>query len=249
MRFKRLWLKRGTVLFHGTSVDEDFDVPQGPAWFSNSEQVARYFANWHDGPNARVLTHTVTASVALPVIETDQDWRVFQQRVAITLGHDDSDYSDPNEFAECVCQAGLPGWTIPHNYPEGADILICRPDFVVAPTQAPTRLHNPARLGTGGQYEVWWTTTVDCPEKRDTGYLQVPVGTKIQDVASFNSRKSAIAHFEDILRGEYDFSSEYVSSAQVVRVMRDGTRSQTVRAWTPRYRLPDGSVRIGTPPH
>ena len=40
-------LRRGTILYHGTSVEEDFDVPDAPAWFSTSESVARQFIGYH----------------------------------------------------------------------------------------------------------------------------------------------------------------------------------------------------------
>ena len=30
--------------------------------------------------------------------------------------------------AEIVCDARLNGWIIPNNYPDGADIMLCRPE-------------------------------------------------------------------------------------------------------------------------
>src|SRR3989304_1384986 len=41
-------ISAGTILYHGTSGEDDFIYPDGPAWFSDSEKVAMNIlqGNW-----------------------------------------------------------------------------------------------------------------------------------------------------------------------------------------------------------
>jgi hypothetical protein len=64
-------------------------------------------------------------------------------------------------------------------------------------------------------YRVYFTTTVDHPEKRDATFRPVPPGTKVAQVLEHRTQRAAVAEFEGFLRGEGDWSSEYVSRAAV----------------------------------
>ena len=46
-------LSPGDVLYHGTSGEDDFDIPDGPAWFSTSRRVAEDFSTRYDGATYR----------------------------------------------------------------------------------------------------------------------------------------------------------------------------------------------------
>jgi len=62
---------------------------------------------------------------------------------------------------------------------------------------------------------VQYTTTVDRPDLRDPSYPKVKPGYKIPEEQFFAHCKHAEARFKGLIRGEDDFASEYVSSAQV----------------------------------
>lgn len=65
---------------------------------------------------------------------------------------------------------------------------------------------------------VRWTITVDRPERRNETYPAVKPGHKIHEETFFEKCGAAERRFRELLVGEDDFSSEYVSSAQVDRV-------------------------------
>jgi len=72
-------------------------------------------------------------------------------------------------------------------------------------------------------YTIRYTTTVDRPERRGPSFPQVAAGAKLQDCHKGLSFASAKRSMADLLAGEYDFSSEYVSSVQVTRHSARGT--------------------------
>lgn len=129
MRLPTQKLTRGTQLYHGTSADEDFSIPNGPAWFSDAEAVAHNFQRWHTGPRPRILQFWVADRPELLLIRSQTDFDAFEDE------HEELP-NDPAEMAETVCRAGYDGWIIPNNYPEGADILLCRPERWLV-TEAP----------------------------------------------------------------------------------------------------------------
>ncbi len=132
MRLPTQKLARGARLYHGTSVDEDFSIPNGPAWFSDAEDVAEYFQTWHTGPRPRILPFWVSDSPKLLLVHSDADFRAFEDE------HDEElSGCGSGEMAEIVCRAGYDGWIIPNNYPEGADIMLCDPERWLT-TEAPT---------------------------------------------------------------------------------------------------------------
>jgi hypothetical protein len=67
-------------------------------------------------------------------------------------------------------------------------------------------------------YEVRIVTKIDHPERRDSTFPQVQPGTCIPSRMVCSSHAAALSNLEAILRGDYDFASEYVKSVQVVAV-------------------------------
>lgn len=84
-------------------------------------------------------------------------------------------------------------------------------------------------------YRVRFTTLVDRPELRGPSYPVVAAGTKIHYEEFCTSYNRAIARFEELVRGEFDFSSEFNSKVSVDRVMHHGS-GRTVRAQVTRTR-------------
>ena len=123
-------LRVGTLVYHGTSSDDRFTMPMGPAWVSNAPEVAEWFANrWLDDDGRggtsrpRVLTFRMKASPKLAMIDGDADWQNLMEWAS-----DGDREQDINELAQALCQRGIDGWHIPNNYPEGSDTLLCEPE-------------------------------------------------------------------------------------------------------------------------
>lgn len=115
-------IKAGTILYHGTDCDdfdEEFDRLTGPAWLSSSKEVARHFATrsggW--GGTKRLIAYKLTEDVRLPEITSSRQMQMFAEEHGICL-------LGVEEMRESVEQAGIPGWVIPNNYPDGDDILL-----------------------------------------------------------------------------------------------------------------------------
>lgn len=122
----------GTKLYHGTS-DPDFDPRtdqvSGPFWVSDAESVARDFGTGYsseDNEHSRVFEFTARDEIYLWHIQDRSDFDEFEERTGYEMG------GSSDEMADAVCQA-LPveGWIIPHNYANGADIMLCNPDSVL----------------------------------------------------------------------------------------------------------------------
>ena len=147
-RLRTLTLRRGKKLYHGTSVEEDFDVPTGPAWLSDSEDVAEYFSHGGKG-RPRILTYRLKSNIQLARVEESVDFDTV-------VGEEDAarEYADPRDLADAVCQRHE-GWIIPNNYSSGADIMICEPNKYLRAVRsrplggAPTRTRLRSRLSTG----------------------------------------------------------------------------------------------------
>lgn len=115
-------IKAGTILYHGTDCDdfaEEFDGLNGPAWLSSSKDVARHFATrsggW--GGQKRIIAYKLAADVRLPEITSPRQMQMFAEEHGICL-------LGVEEMRESVEEAGIPGWVIPNNYPNGDDILL-----------------------------------------------------------------------------------------------------------------------------
>lgn len=66
-------------------------------------------------------------------------------------------------------------------------------------------------------YEVEYCNCVDHPERRDSSFSPVPAGFRRAHSERFSTQGAAVRYFEGLLRGESDFSSEYICWAAVYR--------------------------------
>jgi len=115
-------LKTGTILYHGTDnsdFDEESSNPNPYSWFSTSRAVAERFAKrsggW--GGQKRVIEYCFIGQVELHEITSAGQMRDFAEKYNIDL----SSTEDMRNSAE---EAGIDGWIIPSNYPDGDDILL-----------------------------------------------------------------------------------------------------------------------------
>lgn len=120
-------LSTGDVLYHGTGGEDDFDIPDGPAWFSTDRRVAESFSDWHEGYNPRIKTYEVASPVELVLFHDRVDISEFFEENGLW----DHENYGAGELAEELCKLGFDGWIIPNNYNPGDDILICTPFSVV----------------------------------------------------------------------------------------------------------------------
>lgn len=122
MELKMHILKAGTTIYHGTDnsdFDEESSNPHPYSWFSTSHTVAERFARrsggW--GGKQRVIAYELVADMALHEIMSAGQRQEFAEEHNI-------DFSGVEEMRESAEVAGIPGWIIPSNYPDGDDILI-----------------------------------------------------------------------------------------------------------------------------
>jgi hypothetical protein len=72
---KNYQLPAGTILYHGTSVPQMFDVPTGPAWFTTEPNRAKAWSIWGgDRGDRRILEYSVHVGVNLLDIRRRNDW-------------------------------------------------------------------------------------------------------------------------------------------------------------------------------
>ena len=124
-------LPRGTTLYHGTQAAKDFEYPDGPAWVSDSRDVAEQFVRWNrvwGQARPRIYEYRVTRRIPrLQLIRNPDEMAAFLHR--LDGGTGDLDYATPREMAPVVCDAGYNGWHIPHNYAGGgSDTMLCEPE-------------------------------------------------------------------------------------------------------------------------
>ncbi len=114
-------LVAGTLLYHGTDADfdEESEGLNGPAWLSSSRAVAEHFAKrtggW--GGEKRVIEYRLAEDVELHDIYSAQEMQEFADEHGISL-------LGAEDMRDTVENAGIPGWILPYNYPNGDDILI-----------------------------------------------------------------------------------------------------------------------------
>lgn len=84
-------------------------------------------------------------------------------------------------------------------------------------------------------YEVRFTNTVDASERRNSTYPVVKAGTDLHMKYNFVSQNGAVAFFNSILEGEWDFGSEFVSKITVL-AMYDFRSPRVVRRTVVRTR-------------
>ncbi len=125
-------LRKGMLVYHGTSSSEEFEDLRGPAWVSDAETVAREFVSWAGGNGRpRILTFRMLRAPRLAIVTSDRELRELAAWVEEKTGIEPE--PGPVEFAQQVCDSrlGLDGWHIPNNYPSGSDTMICEPgDFL-----------------------------------------------------------------------------------------------------------------------
>lgn len=88
---------------------------------------------------------------------------------------------------------------------------------------------------TATTYELRFTVTVDRPELRGPTYPVVAQNHKIPTTWTYSSMAAAKAQLEAITSGREDYSSEYVSSYQLIQVCANG-RKRDLAKWTTRTR-------------
>lgn len=136
-------LRKGSLVYHGTSSEEEFTDLNGPAWVSDAAAVADFFKSWKfDKGQPRILTFRVREAPRLALIGSDEDLRHLATWAMQTTGlyvyvdaydeGEDQGYRElaPEGLLEAVCRAGLDGWHIPDNYrdPKGSDTMLCDPE-------------------------------------------------------------------------------------------------------------------------
>lgn len=95
---------------------------------------------------------------------------------------------------------------------------------------------------SSGQYIVRIRTTVDAPERRGDSYPKVSPGHHCNWTMTFDKQRGAVALYRDVLAGEYDFGSEFVSLVVVLQ-MREQRSPRLVRRYRRRERpTPDAPV-------
>jgi hypothetical protein len=133
----RTTLPEGEI-YHGTSADRHFRYPHGPAWFSDSEDTAHTFSDWHgrEGPR-RVLVYEARRQPRLLAFEDKGDphatYRGMARRMARLFGEDPDKWgdSDTYDMARTLCEAGYDGWLadgfLGAAEGGGLDIVLCEP--------------------------------------------------------------------------------------------------------------------------
>jgi len=97
---------------------------------------------------------------------------------------------------------------------------------------------------TSPTYVLRYVTVVDRPYLRGSSYSPVAPGAVVVVRDRFTSQGAAVRAFDAILKGGYDFSSEYVRDVEVYTEQLNA-RSRTVRKKVDRRPL--GERRAATP--
>ncbi len=125
-------LPMGSTVYHGTGVNEGFDMPTGPAWFTDSVEVASEFIK-SNATNRRVLAFEVIKRPTMLVFPIYQDVFAWLNSMHGT----DIDYT--YDAAKQICSMHHDGWILSHAYPGGfvnqdlekgavfTDIMLCNP--------------------------------------------------------------------------------------------------------------------------
>lgn len=107
----------GMLLYHGTSAKFHPDHIETPAWFSDAKEVARFFAKQSKDKRTVIHVFKVEEPIHLPLIRDKDEFADFCE----TFGFEAYSAED---MRDGLLRSGLPGWIIPDNYLEGADILL-----------------------------------------------------------------------------------------------------------------------------
>jgi hypothetical protein len=137
VRPRSTYYRRGTVLWHGTNAGEGFRDLRGPAWVSDSREVARLFAGFHKNgaqDPARIMKYVVDVPFSLPTydgrgaVATVSGLLPMAAWIERLTRHDFDGVYNVGDMVDAVCRAGFPGWRVVMNYETGDDIMLCRPE-------------------------------------------------------------------------------------------------------------------------
>lgn len=113
----RVVLKAGTTLHHGTDCAGDFEIPDGPAWFTADMAAAEEWAGWnvpaHDREDGERRIHSFVVQEDLELLDLDaiaqdigeQEWADLAELVT---GVNDEILRD--EMAAGLKAGGMAGW-------------------------------------------------------------------------------------------------------------------------------------------
>src|SRR5271157_5173620 len=121
---KTFVIPKGTVLYHGTNQRFSRAEISTPAWFSTSPSVAEHFSTQHGEEKARILKYETTHTIRLPLIESKEDLGKLGDIFNVDFNF------GPEDTIDAIQDAGLPGWIIPSNYPDGNDILLSSSEYI-----------------------------------------------------------------------------------------------------------------------
>jgi len=118
-------IESGTLVYHGTGVEEEFQMLNGPAWISTSRATAEKFSSWHDEGFRRVYTFNVKKRITgLLNIQSQTDMKLLHEY----LESQGLESEDPQEISSAICSLGFNGWHVPDNYGRGeSDTMLCEP--------------------------------------------------------------------------------------------------------------------------
>ncbi len=110
----RVVLPTGLKVFHGTTSEERFAYPEGPAFFSSLKKLAKEYAGDLDpGSRGRVIAYRVKRDVQ--VLATTLDERALEGDLDVQ-----------------VCEMGLAGYILSHgeelDRSIGDEIVLCDPE-------------------------------------------------------------------------------------------------------------------------
>lgn len=138
----------GTVLYHGTSSAKDFSIPRGPASFTPSVKVAKYYADHEgEGVRPRVLKFKTTKPIRCldhPGAMDDGKAQYWLQRFAIeklgwsprgASGWDMVGYARMPGFLQFVKKAGFQGLRLEALDSGGVEVCVFDPNTFVEPVQ------------------------------------------------------------------------------------------------------------------
>lgn len=122
MKFKTLL--RGTKLFHGTSSEDAFDIPDGPAWFALEQEEADYWQeNTGETGIPRTLHFEALRDLNLADVINEEDWIAACLKAGIRSPLDEG--TDALDNAESVCGLGVDGWV------SSDEVMLCDPESVL----------------------------------------------------------------------------------------------------------------------
>jgi hypothetical protein len=125
MKLRSCTIRKGTLVYHGTSCkwDTEREGLQENSWVSRSRSVAEWFCNWHESEDGTYSIITYRVSERIPdLLIIDKDVLDY---IRNELG---LNISTKYNNDETLRELGFKGWVIPDNYDDGDDIFLLDPD-------------------------------------------------------------------------------------------------------------------------